>query len=487
MAEHNWHEIDSRLALLVEGGKVETISEAAKVLGVNRKTLAERLLAVFDTTAGNFLKFPEALDKYEREGAEVVEKIFEDKEENSWAINALDRRVKSLEDLLLVCKVDLNVWRVDRWVANKWEVGIAERNKRDGSAKVHPLYQIKAWLCRIDPVAIMPTVQPITIEAKLPKPRTKKSKPVYRALAIYDIQGGFRRNLQTGELVPFHDRRVLDIALQLLEFQEFDNVIFGGDELDLSEWSTHWTAEPEFYFTTQAALIEIHWWLAQFRLAAPNAEMDMLDGNHNRFENAIVTHLKAAYQLRPADELHRDAVLSLPRMLALDKLNINYVDGYKNGSSRKWLNDNISFTHGNLAKANPGSTAGAMVGKNYSTTIFGHIHRRELATKTIPLRDGHVLATAFCPGCACHVDGRVPGSREDSQWQQGLVVVEYSEDGGHHIVPVEIDSGVSIYAGQQFVARERDDEAGAVILSGMKAIEKGGGAHEKQATLKHKQ
>lgn len=52
----------------------------------------------------------------------------------------------TLEDLLKACKVDQTVWRVARWVANKWEVGT---RCDDGTVLRTPLYQVKAFLERI--------------------------------------------------------------------------------------------------------------------------------------------------------------------------------------------------------------------------------------------------------------------------------------------------------------------------------------------------
>ena len=480
MPEHIWDDIYKRLALLVEGEKVSTVREAAKLLGINRKTLTDNLISVFDVRAESLASFPEILEKHYRDTASVVEKIYEDKEQNTWSIDATDRRVKTLNDLIRVCKIDLDTWRVDRWVANKWEVGGYDRAEGDsgnwhrdyGKLKVHPLYQVKAWLSRINPIAIMPVLQPIQISSTVLKPKRQSNVGMKRALVIYDMQVGFRRNLQTNELIPFHDRRVLDIGLQIAQHKQVDNVIYGGDELDLSEWSTHWTAEPEFYFTTQAAIIELHWWLSQYRSAMPNAEMDMLDGNHNRFQDAIIANLRAAYQLRPADELHRDAILTMSRMLALDDLHINYIDGYDNGTARKWLADNLSLVHGDIARNSLGTTAGEMAKRNCATTIFGHIHRRETATKTMQFRDERVIVTTFCPGCACHIDGRVPGSKEGDQWQQGMAVIEYTKD-RHHIVPVEIDEGIAIYDGYEFVARDRNADADKIIRFGLDKVAKG--------------
>ena len=468
---HDWDSLDAQAILKVEGGEAQTITDLARLLNVPRGTLSTRF-SEMGINEQNLKDIGSIIEKWNREhDVSPVEKIYEDKQENNWGILATDRRVKTLADLIRVCKIDTKVWEVERWVANKWEVVIANRSKRDGSGKAHPLFQVKAWLRRIQPIAISPVIKPIQVTAKLPKP-TKSNNEIKRAMQVPDLQGGFRKDIYTNKLVPFHDRRVLDIVLQLLGYQHFDDVTFLGDELDLSEWTTHWQIEPEFYHTTQATLIEMHWWLAQVRQLAPNAQIDMLSGNHDRFKDALIAHLRSAYQLRPADELHRDAILTMPRMLALDKLHIGYIDGYKNGSSKKWLNDKICLTHGDIARSTPGSTAAATSERHYMTTVFAHKHSRELASKTVTLRDERFVTTAFCPGCACHVDGRVPGSKEDSQWQQGIGIVEYTDAGAYHIIPVEINDGVAIYDGREFVARNRDADADKVIEDGLRQSSK---------------
>jgi hypothetical protein len=53
------------------------------------------------------------------------------------------KRVKSLDDLIKACDIDLEVWEIERYVSNKWEVGAKNAQKE---IAVTPLYQIKAWL-----------------------------------------------------------------------------------------------------------------------------------------------------------------------------------------------------------------------------------------------------------------------------------------------------------------------------------------------------
>lgn len=55
------------------------------------------------------------------------------------------RRIRSLQDLIEVCEIDINDWYIERWVCNKWEVGA--KNASD-EITIEPLFQVKAWLRR---------------------------------------------------------------------------------------------------------------------------------------------------------------------------------------------------------------------------------------------------------------------------------------------------------------------------------------------------
>ena len=57
-------------------------------------------------------------------------------------------QVRTLADLIRVCDIDTTQWEVERWVCNKWEMGALP----DGYVEVvvTPLFQIKAWLRKIN-------------------------------------------------------------------------------------------------------------------------------------------------------------------------------------------------------------------------------------------------------------------------------------------------------------------------------------------------
>lgn len=76
--------------------------------------------------------------------APVKQGITQDFKKDTANLSSLSPRIKTLEDLLAATNVNLAEWEVERWVANKWEMGI----RLDESIKVEPLWQVKAWLRR---------------------------------------------------------------------------------------------------------------------------------------------------------------------------------------------------------------------------------------------------------------------------------------------------------------------------------------------------
>lgn len=64
---------------------------------------------------------------------------------DSWNIEIPGTRIFTLEQLVAHCKIDLAIWEVERFVANKWEVGAKDASS---NLRVEPLFQVKAFLKR---------------------------------------------------------------------------------------------------------------------------------------------------------------------------------------------------------------------------------------------------------------------------------------------------------------------------------------------------
>jgi len=384
---------------------------------------------------------------------------------NHRVVSLKSERIITLPQLLKAYEVDLDIWKVDHWTPNKWEIGrkgitkdityregVADGFVKDtGLINVEPLFQIKAWLIRKVPIALEPVVQPVELKIKkykLPKVRISQNG-IRTNLSIPDLQVGFRRDLETNTLTPFHDRDFLSVAIELARAIQPNDITLHGDNMDLADWSDKFVRSPEFYFTTQPAINELSWWLAQLRLACPHAQIYYIQGNHeNRMRLAIINHMVAAYHLRPANEKIKLPVMSIPYLLNLDALDIEWVGDYPDGEV--WLNDSLKCVHGDKARAIPGGSARAILDASDVSVIFGHIHRAESLTRTRHTRKGPSIIRAMCPGCGCRLDGEVPGHTLSQNWSQGLGIAHYDSGSYNSIELVDVKKGMLIYGGKQY-------------------------------------
>jgi len=384
-------------------------------------------------------------------------------------VTETEGRVRSYEDLCAAFNVDLTAWKRilfecgthEGWRKNQDKSLTFDRGVMDGhiiskGILVVPLYRTKARFIRREPIAVHPVIRPVECATTYQKPPGARREGVRRALLGGDTQFGFRRDVITGKLVPFHDRRALDLFLQIASLEQPEVIVWGGDIEDFPEMQDKFLKEPEFVQTTQPAIEETHWWLAQLRAICPDSEIVLAAGNHDaRLRKAIITHFKAAYELRPADEIDLPSPLSPERLLGLRGLGIDWVGDYPNGEY--WLDDGLRAIHGNQISQAPGGTAAAVLKDADDWTVFFHAHRREMASKTIHGRYGRRSISAFSPGCLCRVDGVVPGTKARQNWQQGMALVDYA--GGHpSVYLIEIQDGTAVWNRRLFQGRDRVDD-----------------------------
>tara|TARA_Y100000310_G_scaffold225934_1_gene228000 strand:+ start:757 stop:1941 length:1185 start_codon:yes stop_codon:yes gene_type:complete len=365
--------------------------------------------------------------------------------EDELALNAKGR-VKSLDDLLKQANVDRKHWRVTKWIANKWEsLG------KNGSTV--PLWQVKAWLQRV-PEWAHQIIEPVK---HLPrKPSRGSEHGLKRALIIPDSQNGYKVNRRTQEHIPLHDRRAWDIAVQAAQRLQPDEIILLGDMLDLAPFGKYST-EPSLHYTTTPTLLELHWWLGQLRLAAPSAKITYLEGNHElRLTRMLTDHMKEATDLRPVDDPDGPPALSVPRLLALDQLDVEYIPGYPGGEY--WLWDTVRAIHGSVVRQGSGQSTAAVIKDANCHTIFGHVHRTELCAKTQTNASRHNIIYAMSPGTIARLDGVVPGSTRRSNWQQGLGIVYMSPTEQVQMNLLSITDGMCVFDGYMLHGEDRTDE-----------------------------
>jgi hypothetical protein len=269
-----------------------------------------------------------------------------------------------------------------------------------------------------------------------------------RVVFASDLHIGFHRSGDI--LTPYHDRAAIDAVLQFCDHLGVDEVVFGGDCLDMAEWGKY-SIDAGDYFTTQAALNEFAWWLAQFRRLKPSRLVYMIGNHEERINRKIRDMVVPLSNLRTA---RGETPTGLDYWLDLPSLGVDYIADYPHGEY--WITPTLRAIHGAVASSVPGGTARKMVQSTAVSTVFGHIHRREMVTATI--NDGATgrEITAVCPGCLCHIDGRVPGSAA-MRWQQGVALVEDYGD-QHQVTTLPITGGVVRYDGVALRGRDRRAE-----------------------------
>jgi len=98
-------------------------------------------------------------------------KTIEESQDSSEITTVTHKRVKSLQDLIDVCEINTNIWEVERWVCNKWEM----RSKEDSGAE--ELFQVKAWLKKNKPLIELNDIkEEIKNELKKYSPKVPKIK-----------------------------------------------------------------------------------------------------------------------------------------------------------------------------------------------------------------------------------------------------------------------------------------------------------------------
>lgn len=451
----------------------------AKMRGVKRVDFAESL-GLSEGQIHNKLKYAKRMSS-QGKFCEVMigddyrssKSYIDDNQDGNYRIiTAKMERIYSMEELLERCNVDMTVWRIDDRIEIgshemgrraevkdiKWEDGkiITGFSEDSGQLHINTLFRYRIPLVRINPIPVTPVVSPVEISVKALSQTVAKKSDAGKALLIPDMHIGFRKGIHNGELTPMHDRLAMSIVMQIAQKHDFDAVTYLGDFVDLSEWSDKFLVQPEFYWATQPAFIECSWYFAQLKSALEKAKHAVLQGNHElRFHDKVVRHMKAAYQLKPATELELDEPMSVQRMIGMDTLGIDYIDGYPNNEI--YHGDYLRCIHGSVALQGYNASVNKMTANASISTVFGHIHRLEFVVKTVDDIDGVRYVTMASPGCLCRIDYTVPGHKRGTNWNQGFGVAHF---GGKNpqIELIPVRNGKALYNGIEYTGYDYVEE-----------------------------
>lgn len=363
----------------------------------------------------------------------------------------------ALAEMIDASGIDLSeIERLDKIELGEWDMG---SKNADGEPDVTRLTTQRIVLTpKFAAGPAWPVVQPSTpVKLPPPSPRRRAKSKWKTAVILPDPQIGYRRDLDNLEaLDAFHDEAAMSVALDVVAELEPDLIVNLGDKLDLAEIG-RWVKEPGFQRTTQATINRGHLFLAEQRARAPKAAIRYLEGNHEaRLPRWVMENAGWAFGLRRACLPDSWPVLSVPDLLRLDALGVEYVSGYPAGIT--WINDRLACVHGSKVRSS-GSTAAAVIDDERVSVIFGHVHRIELQHKTRRTRHGGRSSLAASPGCLCRIDGAVPSTKGGTDplgrpvqavenWQHGVAVVTYQDgDAPFSLELVPIHDGSAILRG----------------------------------------
>jgi hypothetical protein len=88
------------------------------------------------------LKIQEAMN---REGVEY------DTTQDNQLVTVRSETIRTLDEALLEAEVDLSLWEVERWIANKWDMAAKVGHKDEEIVQTTELWQVKVWLRRKTP------------------------------------------------------------------------------------------------------------------------------------------------------------------------------------------------------------------------------------------------------------------------------------------------------------------------------------------------
>lgn len=325
--------------------------------------------------------------------------------------------LRTLEDLLKAAQVDQEKWAVRSWTANTWTMG--------GKSN----WQVKAFLERkIDREDFLQSLSAGQSSTRYVSPPLTEEGSL---LVIPDCQIGLF--WERGELQPYHDRRAMDTIWKVAESEQPGTIVIVGDFLDLAIWSTKFQREPKDRYTTKYALFEARWWLRRLRENCPKSRILFLEGNH---EKRIQTVLIEYFQ-----ELSTLDLVDVETLLDLARLGIEYRGPY-GSESTYFFGDKVIGYHGDVVRQGGGLTSAAVVKGQACSIFFGHTHRLGFSSRALHSPDGVRVISAMEVGCACRLDGAVPGnSRPDWAHGYGWVVCR---EGQVFQTPMQILDGVTL-------------------------------------------
>ena len=359
----------------------------------------------------------------------------------------IEQEIHTPEELVAVAGIDLDAWEIYDSKVNTWATAMKDAA---GEPVVKRLWQVQ--------VRIRPRLLPfVRLDWPAPPvfvaPESVRASGLRRAIILPDMQiGGEWRDLtKTPWLDPSHDRAAIDLALQVVALSEPTDIVLLGDNLDLPSLS-RWPTTDGQRQTTLLAMMEYRWLLHRLCGIAPNARIVYCEGIHELRLSLFIE--------QNAGEIG-GLVPSLPTYLGLDALGIEYVP-YRDEA---WLWNDPStphlawqVQHGEVVKSRGGATSAAILTSATHSSMWGHTHRREIASRRLTSPMGAYDIFGMSPGCLCRKGSMVPGGKPRVDWQQGVGEIVRAPGCTDYAHNVAIDDGRAVWRGEVLTGRDYSAE-----------------------------
>ena len=183
------------------------------------------------------------------------------------------------------------------------------------------------------------------------------------------------------------------------------------------------------------------------RSSSPDSECVQIEGNHcKRLADKIARDFDEASSIRRADE--DTPALSLPHLLRLDELGVEYVGNYPHNLYK--LSDDTAVIHGDKVKSGSGATGLATLMQRGYNVFVGHIHRQSITEHTWHDIDGNPFTRfAVEVGAGCNIREGL-GHTVNPDWQIGAATATFHKDGTMHPELITWDGKYLTWRGERW-------------------------------------
>lgn len=343
--------------------KYGTLTKAAEALGIHRRTLTDQLKK----------------DESEcKEGFEFSDNV----------ISCKSYSIKSVEDALKHGNVNTDIWMVDKYTINSWEV--AAKTGKPKKLETRTLWQIKVWLKRILPEYVESTLNNVLKEFKKQSIKVRRSKKQSAKhlleLSLSDCHfGKIGEGFDTKSTSQLFTDSVNELLDRVSGFDVEEILLpLGNDFFHVDNWDNTTTkgtlmeADGEFTNVFELACKTVKGVINRALLTAP-IKVVYVPGNHDRQTSWYLCKVLEAWFYNNTN-VEIDCNSDYRKYM---QYGVNLL-GYTHGNEEK---------HADLPMIMANEVPELWAKTKYRTWRLGHFHRKKQTNYVSHIENGGVLLT----------------------------------------------------------------------------------------------